>query len=133
MTCWFSLRTVFLSTTSIFAFNVLFVHMVLLVIKGTKLSYGVNLLFCGLGVGGRFSLLVIRFVVYKSNMLFCLLRGIIKFVIAYLFLVLSFNNLVECVLAPPRVCLFIPYKQPKNPKSVINLVILLKHVHRLLQ
>jgi hypothetical protein len=133
MTCWPSLRNVFLSTTSIFEINVLFVHMVLLVIKSTKFSYGVNLLFCGLGVGGSFSLLVIRFVVYKSNMLLCLLRRTVKFVIAYLFLVLSFNNLVECVLASPRVCIFIPYKQPKNPKSVVNLEILLKHVHKLLQ
>jgi hypothetical protein len=116
-----------------FEINVLFVHMVLLVIKGIKFSYGVNLLFCGLGVGGSFSLLVIRFVVHKSNMLLCLLRGTVKFVIAYLFLVLFFNNLVECVLAPPWVCLFIPYKQPKNPKSVVNLEILLKHVHKLLQ
>jgi hypothetical protein len=97
---------VFLSTTSIFVSNVLFVHMVLLVIEGIQFSYGVNLLFCGLGVGGRFSLLVIRFDVYKSNMLLCLLRGIVKFVIAYLFLVLSFNNLVKCVLTPPKVMLF---------------------------
>jgi len=133
MTYWPSLGNVFFSTTSIFAFNVLFVHMVFLVIKGTKFSYGVNLLFCGLGVGGIFSLLVMRFVVYKSSMLLCLLRGIVKFVIVYLFLVLSFNNLMECVLAPPRACHFIPYKQPNNPKSVVNLEILLKHVHKLLQ
>jgi hypothetical protein len=99
--------------------------MVLLVIEGTQFNYGVNLLLCGLGVRGKFSLLVIRFVVYKSSMLLHLLRWIVKFVFAYFFLVLFFNNLVECVLAPPRVCLFIPYKQPKNLESVVNLEILL--------
>jgi len=44
--------------------------------------------------------------------------------IAYFFLVPTFNNLVEGILAPPRV-FFLPCKQPKNPKSVINLEILL--------
>jgi hypothetical protein len=33
--------------------------------------------------------------------------------------------LLECVLAPPKVCLFLPCKQPKNLESVVNLEILL--------
>jgi hypothetical protein len=45
--------------------------------------------------------------------------------IAYLFMVLASNNLVECIMAPPSVCLFLPYKQPKNLESVVNLEILL--------
>jgi hypothetical protein len=45
--------------------------------------------------------------------------------IVYLLMVLASSNLVECILAPPRVYLFLPYKQPKNLESVINLEILL--------
>ncbi len=66
------------------------------------------------------------FVVCKPNMLFCCLQRIIKFMIALNFL--AFSNLVECVLAQPRVFLSLSCKQPKNPKSVINLGIWLWHV-----
>jgi hypothetical protein len=45
--------------------------------------------------------------------------------IVYLFMVLASNNLVECILAPLRACIFFPYKQPKNLENVINLEILL--------
>ncbi len=46
------------------------VHMPLLVFGGIQFSCGANLLFCGLEVRGRFSLLVVGSVVSKSNMLF---------------------------------------------------------------
>jgi hypothetical protein len=74
-------------------------------------------------MGERFSLLAIGFAACKSNMLFrLLLKKIVKFMIVYLFLVLAFSNLVECIIAPPRVCLFLPYKlQPKNSVSVVHL------------
>jgi hypothetical protein len=70
-------------------------------------------------------LLVARFVACKSNMLFHPLWETIQFMIAYLFLVPTSNNLVECILAPLMVCLFLPYKQPKTLKNVVNLEILL--------
>jgi hypothetical protein len=60
-------------------------------------------LFCGSKVGGIFSLLIIRFIACKCNMLFCLLWRIINFMITYLFLVPTSNNLLECDLAPLRV------------------------------
>jgi hypothetical protein len=44
--------------------------MPLLVFGGIQFSCGANLLFCGLEVRGRFSLLVVGSVVSKSNMLF---------------------------------------------------------------
>jgi hypothetical protein len=40
--------------------------------------------------------------------------------IAYLFLVPTSKKLMEGVMAPPKVCLFLPYKQPKNLESVIT-------------
>jgi hypothetical protein len=52
--------------------------------------------------------------------------------IIFLVMGLASNNLVECVLAPPRVYPFLPYKQPKNLESVVNLKTLLNHVHGLL-
>jgi hypothetical protein len=55
-----------------------------------------------------------------ANLPFCGSRG------------LTSNNLVECVLAPPRVYLFLPCKQPKNLENAVNLKTFLKHVHGLL-
>ncbi len=109
-----------------------YVHMSLLVVKGTRFKC-VDLLFCGSGIGGQFSLFatggrVSLFVVYKSKVLLHRLRWIIKFMIALSFLVLASNNLMECILAQPRVSLSFFCKQPKNPKSLISLGILLWHV-----
>jgi hypothetical protein len=84
--------------------------MPLLVFENTRFNYGVNILLCESRIGGRFSLLVVGSPTCKSNMLFHLLRGTIKFMIAYFFQVPASNNLVECVLAPPRICLFFPCK-----------------------
>jgi hypothetical protein len=114
-----------LSIASIASSNASFVHIPLLVFGGIQFYCGADLLFCGSKVRGRFSLLVARFVVCKSNMMFYLLWGTIKFMIVYLFLIPTSNNFVEFVLFSPRVCLVFPYKQPKNPKSVVNLQILL--------
>ncbi len=97
--------------------------MPLLVFEDTQFRCGANLLFCGLGVGGRFSLLAIGCAACKSNMLFCLLRKTIKFMIVYLFLVLAPSNLVECIITSTKGIFFLPCKQPKNPKSVVNLEI----------
>jgi hypothetical protein len=58
--------------------------MPLLIFEGTRFSHGVDLLFCGSRARGRFSLLDVRFVAYKSNMLLRLLWGNIKFMVAYL-------------------------------------------------
>jgi hypothetical protein len=52
--------------------------------------------------------------------------------IVFFIMGLASNNLVESILAPPKVYPFLPCKQPKNPKSVVNLKALLKHVHGLL-
>jgi hypothetical protein len=41
--------------------------MPLLVFEGIRLSYGAYLLLCGLGVGGKFSLLAARFAACKSQ------------------------------------------------------------------
>jgi len=57
------------------------------------------------------------FVVCKSNMLLRHLRGIVKFMIALNFLVLASNNLVECILAQPRVSLFLSYKQTQESRK----------------
>jgi hypothetical protein len=104
-----------LSISSIAFSNASFVHILLLVFGGIQFSCGADLLFSGSGARGRLSLLVAWFVTYKSNMLLYLLQGTIKFMIVYLFL----------VLAPLRLCFFLPWKQPKNLKSVVNLEILL--------
>jgi hypothetical protein len=91
-------------------------------------------LLCGSRVSGQISLFAARgklslFVVCKSSMLFRHLQRIVKFMITLNFLVLALSNLVECVLTQPRVSFFFVFgKQPKNPKSVINLGILLWHV-----
>jgi hypothetical protein len=114
-----------LSISSIAFSNASFVHILLLVFGGIQFSCGADLLFSGSGARGRLSLLVAWFVTYKSNMLLYLLQGTIKFMIVYLFLVLASNKFVECVLAPLRLCFFLPWKQPKNLKSVVNLEILL--------
>jgi len=113
------------STTSIATSNISSIHMLLSVFGSTQFNYGVDILFCGLGIRGRFSLLFASFATCKSNMLLHFLWGTIKFMIIYFFLVLASSNLVECVLASLMVCLFLPYKQPKNPKNVVNLEILL--------
>jgi hypothetical protein len=116
-----------LSTTSIASFNVSSLHRPRIVIECIQFNYVDDLLFYGLRMGERFSLLIIGFIAYKSNMSFCLLlKRIVKFMIVYLFMVLAFSNLVECIIASPRVCLFLPYKlQPKNSESVIHLIFLL--------
>jgi hypothetical protein len=101
-----------LSTTSIVASNISSIHMPLLDFKSTWFSYGADFLLCGLGVGGRFSLLNVGSTACKSNMLLHLLWKIIKFMIVYFLLVLAFNNLVECILAPLMIYLFLPCKQP---------------------
>jgi hypothetical protein len=124
---------VLFSTTSIINSKVSSIHMTLLVAENTRFSC-VDLLFYGLGVGGQFSLFVARgrlslFVVYKSNMLFHCLRGIIKFMIALNFVVLASSKLVECVLTQPSVSISLSCKQFKNLESVTNLGIL--HVLRL--
>ncbi len=75
-----------LSTTSIVASNISFVHMPLLVFEGIRFSCVANLLFRGLRVGGRFSLLIARFVSCKSNMLLHHLQRTIEFMIACLFM-----------------------------------------------
>ncbi len=121
-----------LCTTSIANSKVSSIHIPLLVVEGTQFGH-VDLLLCGLGVGGQFSLFVVGgklslFVVCKSSMLFCCLQRIVKFMITLNFFVLTSNNLVDYVLAQPRVSLFLFCKQPKNPKSVINLGIFLWHV-----
>jgi hypothetical protein len=82
--------------------------MPLLVFENIWFSYGANLLFYGSRVRGRFSLSVVRSITCKFNMLFRLLWRSIKFMIVYFFQVLTSNNLVECILAPPRVCFFPP-------------------------
>ncbi len=107
------------------------IHMPLLVIEGIQFNC-VDLLLCGSGVGGIFFLFATRgklflFAICKPNMFYCL-QGIVKFMIALNFLVLASNNLVEYVLAQPKVSLSFSCKQPKNPKSVINLGIWLWHV-----
>ncbi len=61
------------SITSIATFNVSSVHMPILVFGNIRFTCGADILFCGLEVGGRFSLLPIGFVICKSNMLLCLL------------------------------------------------------------
>ncbi len=58
-----------LSTTSIVASNVSFVHVPLLVFEGIRFNCGANFLLRGLRVGGRFSLLIIGFASCKYNML----------------------------------------------------------------
>jgi hypothetical protein len=60
------------------------------------------------------------------------IQRIVKFMIILNFMVLAFNNLVKCILAQPKVSFFFPCQQPKNPESVINLGILLRHVLRVL-
>jgi hypothetical protein len=124
------------SITSIVNSKASSVHMLLMVVKGTRFSC-VDLLVCGSRVGGQFSLFVAGgrlslFVVYKSNMLLRHLWWSIKFMIALNFLVLASNNLVECVLAQPKVSFSFFCKQPNNPKSLINLGILRWHVLRVL-
>jgi len=121
----FLMECVPFSITSIASSSTSFVHIPLLIFGSTWFNYGVDLLLCGSRVRGRFSLLIAKSTTCKSNMLLHLLQGTINFTIVYLFLVPASSNLVECVLAPTMVCLFLPRKQPKNPKSVINLEILL--------
>jgi hypothetical protein len=70
-----------LSTTSIIASNISFVHMLLLVFEGTQFNSGVDLLLCGSRAKGRFSLLAIGSTTYKPNMLFHFLWWTIKFMI----------------------------------------------------
>ncbi len=120
------------STTSMVVFNVSSIHMPLLVVEGARFNCGVDFLFCGSGARGRFYLFDARFVAGKYNMLVCFLWGIMQFMIIFLVLGLTSSNLVECVLAPQRVYLFLPYKQPKNPKNLVYVKTLLKHVHGLL-
>ncbi len=113
----FLMECVLLSITSIASSSISLVHIPLLIFGGTRFNYGVDLLLCGSRVRARFSLLVAMFNTCKSNMLLHLLQGIIKFMITYLFLIPAINNLVECVLVPTMVCIFLPCKQPKNPKK----------------
>ncbi len=122
----------FLWITFIASFNAWFIHIPLKKIGGIQFSFGVDILFCGWKVGGRFSLLVPMSTACKSNILFRFLRGTIKFMITYIFLDPASNNLVECILAPPRLCLLLPCKQPRNLENVVNLEILLYHVLRLI-
>ncbi len=122
----FIMEYVPLSITSIASYNASSVHIPLLVFGGIQFNCGVDFLLCGSRVGGRFSLLIVRSAccLQIQHAALSLIRDY-KFMIVYLFPVPTSNNLVECVLAPPRVCLFFPYKQPKNPESVVNLQILL--------
>jgi hypothetical protein len=73
-------------------------------------------LLCGSRARGKFSLLTIRFIACKSNMLLRFLWGIIKFMIVYFFVVLTFSNLVECLLTPPKVFFFFPIINPRIQK-----------------
>jgi hypothetical protein len=57
------------STTFIDVSNVSFVHMLLLVFKGTRFNCGADILLCGSRAQGRFSLLAIESTTYKLNML----------------------------------------------------------------
>jgi hypothetical protein len=123
---------VLLSITSMVVSNASSIHMPLLVVEGTQFSCGVNLLLCGSEVRGRFFLFDVKFVACKSSMMVYLLQGTMQFMIVFLVLGLASSKLVEWVLGPPRVYPFLPCKQPKNPKSVVNLKIVLKHVHELL-
>ncbi len=98
------------STTSIVNSKASCIHMPLLVVEGTQFSCD-DLLLCGSGVDGQFSLsaagdTLSLFVVCKSSMLFCHLRRIVKFMITLNFLVLASSNMVDCVLAQLRVSLF---------------------------
>ncbi len=101
------------------------------ILKALWFSCGVHLLH-GSGAKGRFSLFNVGFMPYKSIMLVCFLRWTMQFTIVFLILGIASNNSKKCILAPPRVYPSLPCKQPKNPKSVINLKTLLKHVHGLL-
>jgi hypothetical protein len=67
------------------------------------------------------------FIECKCSMLLCHLQSIVKFLVGF-FLVPTSKNLVVYILAQPRVCLFLSYTQPKNPKNVISLEIGLMHV-----
>jgi hypothetical protein len=83
-------------------------------------------LFCGSKVGRKFSLFALGgklslFTPCNFSMLLHHLWRTIKFMIVFLFLVPTSNNLVECNMAQPLACLSLLCKQPKNPKSVINL------------
>jgi hypothetical protein len=83
--------------------NVSSVHMPFLIVEGIQFSCGADLLLCGSRARGRFYLFDARFVACKSSMLICLLRGTMQFMIVFLILGLASNNLVECILARPRV------------------------------
>jgi hypothetical protein len=122
-----------LSIASMIIFNVSSIHMPLLVVEGTQFNYGDDLFICGSRIGGRFSLFNVGSVAFKSSMQICFLWGTMSFMIVFLVLGLASNNLVECIMDPPRVYFFLPRKQPKNVKSVVNLKTLLKHVHGLLE
>jgi hypothetical protein len=83
------------------------------------------LFFMGQEQGGRFSLFDVGFVAYKSSMLVHLLQSLCNSWL-FFYLGLASSNLAEYIMAPPRVYLFLPCKQPKNLENVINLKTLFK-------
>jgi hypothetical protein len=97
---------VLLSTTFMAIFNVLSVHMLLQVVEGIWFSCGDDLFLYVSRARKRFSFFNAGFVACKSSMLVCLLRGTMQSTIIFLVLGLASNNLVECVLAPPKVLPF---------------------------
>jgi hypothetical protein len=110
------MECVFLSIISIASSSISFVEIPRLIFRSTQLNYGVDILFCGSRVKGRFFLLVARSTICKSNMSLCLLWGTIKFMIVYLFLILAFSILVECVLTPIWYDFFFLVNNPRIQK-----------------
>ncbi len=86
------------SIAFVVVFNASYVHMLFLIVEGIKFNCGVDHFFCGSKAWGSFSLFDVKSVACYAIHDF------------FLFLVLASSNLVECVLTPPRVCLFLPYK-----------------------
>ncbi len=74
---------ILLSTTSMAIYNVSSIHMPILVVENNWFNYGANLLLCGLGAHGRFSLFNVGSMACKSIMLVYLLWRTMQFMIVF--------------------------------------------------